>query len=818
MHDAMQAIRSVNRRPALMVVTSLTLAIGIAANAVMFGVVDQLLLQPPAHVAKPDQVKRIYYRDVADGKANTGEVTTYTVLPALRANAPAFREIAGFGFPGEWSVGTGRDARNARAQLVSGNYFRLLGVRPALGRMLQDADDRVPQGDKVAVVSYGYWERELGGDSAAIGRVLPLQGNSFTVVGVAPRGFAGLNRQKIDIWVPISSVASALFGSGWHNTTNAWWMQVIGRVADGATDEVAAAQATAAYRGLLREWAQPWRDSTSSVVLSSVIPARTPTGMSREGRVALWLLGVSAIVLLVACANVANLLLARTVERQREIAIRLALGVGRARLARMLLFEAAWLATIGAAAALVISLFASKLVQRVLLPDVTWNQHVIDTRVFAVTLAVLTLCVLLSGLAPVVHGARTGVLEALKMSSRQIAGSRGRLRAGLMIAQTALSVLLLIGAGLFVQSLNKLVARDIGVDQDRVLRVTMPLRRFGFDSAGIADIYRRGAESVSRIPGVASVATAGMTAPMGSATGAAFEVPGVARPELKLGGPYQAVVSAPFFTTIGATILRGRGFTPEEERAGARVIMVNETLANAYWPGGNAVGQCAMYGDDTDDKVCSLVIGVVKNVLQFSILNDDRAIVYAPTTHPGVYDPLPSTILIRARESAVSLREQVRRQLQALAPSMPYVQVQSYGELLAPQFQPWRLGATMFTLFGVVTLIIAAIGLYSVMAYWVSQRTHEIGVRMALGAQRGDVVRLVTRQAVLPVIAGILLGAAGAKFASRWIVELLYETSPTDPFIYAGAAGLLLLATVVASAVPARRSAAVDPTRAMRDA
>jgi putative ABC transport system permease protein len=815
LEDLRYAGRTLIRRPALVVVVALTLSIGIAANALMFGVIDQLLLRPPPHVGDPEGVKRIYYRDVAAGKPNFGPVTTYPVVTALRQHAPAFSDVAAFSFKNDYSLGRGPDARSVAIQMVSANFFRALRVRLALGPGFGDEHDRIPQSDRVAVVSHGFWEQELGGDWRVVGRSLPLQGSSFTIVGVAPPGFAGIDHEKIDVWIPIASHANEALGTGWHNTSNNWWAQLIGRVRDDATPELAAEQATAAYRGLVKEWNNSFRDSTSSVVLSSIIGTRTPTGMSGEGKVSLWLMGVSAIVLLIACANVANLLLARTTERRREISVRLALGVGRGRLLRMLLTEAALLAMIGAAAALLIALAASRVVQQVLLPGIAWSESIIDARVFGFTLAVTVACVLLAGIAPAVHGVGTRVSEGLKASARQHSGRRGVLRFTLVLTQAALSVLLLVGAGLFVKSLRNVVTRDVGIDRDRVLRATMPLRAFGFDTAQVEELFNRGVERVRAMPGVAGVAVVRLSVPMGSASARGFAVPGVKRPDLPLGGPYNSVVQASFFRTVGAPIIRGREFSEAEERTPSRVVIVNDYLARNYWPNADPLGQCVHAGSD---KTCSQVIGVSKTVMQFSLVDDDRAMVYAPPRHPGFAGSPPGAMLVRLSGAAESDRfaAVVQRELQSLAPTMPFVSVKPYSELVSAQLRPRRLGATMFSLFGIIALVIAAVGLYSSLAYWVSQRTQEIGVRMALGARGADVVRLVLWQSSRPVLLGLLLGGATALVATRWVSGLLYETSPRDPAVYLGAGLVLALAATVASIIPARRSAAVDPALAMR--
>lgn len=814
--DLRYAVRGFARRPGLLVVTGITLSIGIAANSIMFGVVDQLLLRPPAHVAEPALVRRIYFRDMEEGRANIGPVTTYPVLSALRASAPAFAELAAYGFPGQYSLGRGNAAKSVAVQLVSGNWFRLLGVRFTLGQGFSDDHDRIPVAEPVAVLSYGLWQQQFGGDTAVIGRTLLLHGKSFTVIGVAPRGFAGIDRQRIDVWLPISAFADETLGMGWHNTTNHWWAQIIGRLRRDVTPEVGATQATLAYRALVRQWQQRWRDSTSSVLLTSIIATRTPNGISRESKVSLWLLGVSAVVFLIACANVANLLIARTFERRREIAIRLALGVGRGRLVRLLLLEAGLLALLGMGVALTVWYGASQLVQNILLPNVVWSESLLDLPVFMFTLGLTVLCMLLAGLAPAVQGIKTTLADGLKASSRQAIGGRSRVRSALLLAQATLSVMLLVGAGLTVRSFNKLVSRDVGMDRDRVLLVTMPLSRFGFDSARTEDIYRRAVERLRQIPGVANVAVARLTVPLQTARASSFSVPGVERERLQLpgGGPYESAVTAGFFATVGARILQGRDFTAADERMGARVLVVNENVAKAYWPNSSAIGRCAKFGADT---LCSEVVGVVRNVLLFNAVKEDRAIVYVLASHPGVRDAPPAAILARvSRHHAATIIPLVRREVQSLASTMPFVEVRPYSELVAPQLQPWRLGATMFTLFGVIALVIAAVGLYSVIAYWVAQRTQDIGVRMALGAQRSDVVWLVAAQSSRTVVAGVLLGGCAAFISSRWITDMLYETSPRDPLVYATAALGLVVAALIASIIPARRSTAVDPAQALR--
>ena len=616
------------------------------------------------------------------------------------------------------------------------------------------------------------------------------------------------------MWVPMSALADKSFvGSTWHSNAHSYWVQAFGRLHPGATAQLAASQGTAAFRNEIRAEKDPWRDSVGTVVLGTLIGTRTPNGFSPESKVSVWLMGVAVIVLLIACANVANLLIARTLDRRREIAVRLALGVGRGRLLRQLLSEAALLSGVAAVASVVVAQLASRFVERALLPGIVWTDSVLDARVFAFTLGAAVICIFLAGAIPAAHGMSTDVSDGLKSSSRQIAGSRGALRQTLLAVQAALSIVLLVGAGLFVSSLRNVVHRDVGIDFDHAMAVSMNLRRFGFSGPDIDATFQVALMRATSIPGVKAAAMVWTTVPGSSASGMGFTVPGVAKkPELSGGGPYYGAIDANFFAAIGARIVRGRDFAPSEQRAPARVMIINQMLADAYWPGKNPIGQCARLGDDS---TCTMIVGVAQTIMLFGMIKDDRAMIYLPPLHPMVSGP-PGAIIVRTAGDPSSVIPALRRAIQSVAPNMPFVSIRPYSEVVAPQLRPWRLGATMFTLFGAIALIIAAVGLYSVMAYWVSQRTHEIGVRVALGAQTSDVVRLVTLQASRAIGIGIALGAGIALFASRWIADMLYETSARDPRVYVGAAAVMIIAGAVASLVAARRSASVDPAVALR--
>ena len=808
--DLKYALRGLFRRPALAIVTIAALTIGISANAVMFGAVNQLMLQPPAYVRDPGTVRRIFIREHLNGRPSGGTTEPYRLFAALRA-VPAFAEVAIYDHE-SFTMGNGPDAQMVGGVAVTQNFFRTLGVQPELGRVFLPEEDRPPQGPLVAILSDGFWHRVFGGTGDVIGKTISLDDKPFTIVGVMPPGFTGVDRYKEDVWVPMSAITADRMGQDWATTPHSFWVQAIARVRPNETLALAERQATVLYHNELRGWNQPWRDSTGVIALGSLAVGSTPLGLSPEASVAAWLFGVSAIVLLIACANVANLLIVRTIERRREIAVRMALGASRGQLLRQLLVEAALLAGIATAAALVVAELGAGLVQRVILPGISWDGSIVDGRVLLFTLLIAVLCIFLAGLAPAVQAASTSVHESLKASSRQIAGGGRALRSFLLALQVSLSLVLLIGAGLFVRSLRHVTQRDVGIDIDKVVLV-MPTHRRDTPGEQKGRWYLAAHDRAASLPGVERVALVASTVPGRTTTAFPMTVPGHKDIEFPGGGPYFTQAGSDYFGTMGTKIVRGRGYTPEEERGPSRVMLVNRIVADAYWPSQNPIGQCVRLADD---KMCTTVVGVVENMMLFKLVNDDRASIYVPWTHPAFKDALASGMVVRTRANGEDLMKELQAALRTVSPPAAFVNVEPYTQIVAPELRPWRLGATMFSIFGILATIIAAVGLYSVMAYWASQRTHEIGVRMALGARAADVVRLLARHAGRTVGAGLAIGAIVALGLTRGVGDLLYDTSPREPLVYILAAAALALAAVVAIIVPARRVTRVDPATALR--
>lgn len=819
LQDLRYAFRQLVRAPLFAIGVVLTLALGIGANAIVFGVVDRLLLQPPAHIAAADDVRLIFFRthsSFESSEESTSAFTSYPLVTALRGQVPAFQGLAAFTST-TGTLGQGPDAEPVELWLVTGDFFQLLGATPELGRFFGPSEDVVPDGSPVAVVSHDFWRRRLGGTADVLGREVSVNGKPLTVVGVAPRDFTGVELAGVDMWVPMSSHAATIVGDNWATNSGFYWVRMVARLAPGATVAQGESQATLAAQRAIAGWKEPWHDSLTAVVAGSLIASRVPTGMPAEARVTLWLVGVSGIVLLVACANVANLLLARATRRRREIAVRLALGVGRARLMRQLLTEIGVLALLSALVAVLGAHWGGRVLRTFLLPNVAWSGSPVGGRVLLFTIGVTLATVVLAGLLPALQASRPGLTDALRAGARDGGGRRSRLGRGLLIAQTALSASLLVGAGLFIHSLQRMRGLDVGIDLPQVLLAHTDLEAAGVQDDQATELWREGERRVSAIPGVERVSLVGGSVPTRSAYSMGVRLPGRdSLPPLAGGGhPYYSVVGSDYMGVLGARVVEGRGITQADERSGERVGVVNEYLARSYWPDGSAVGECIIVGEGDG---CTTIVGIVQNVMLFQMTNEERGMIYLPMNGVGVGKSAPDAMLVRLRDGApASTTAAVQRELQRLAPTMSYVNVRSFEDLVAPQLRPWRLGATMFTLSGALTLLIAAVGLYSVLAYGVSQRAHEIGVRVALGAHRQDVVGLVVREGLGTAVVGVAAGLAIAIVAGPFIQPLLYDTSPKDPVVFGAAAVSLLVVALAASLLPAWRAARVDPARALRE-
>jgi predicted permease len=815
--DVRYVLRSLRASPGFTAMAVLTLGLGIGANAAMFGVIDRLLLRGPEHVVDPEQVVRVYSTERHDaGGEFTRSIVPYALYAEMR-NVRAFDRVAAYA-GGFGTTGRGREAQLILVARVTWDFFPLLGVRPAVGRFFRPEEDRPPQGEDVAVLDGGYWRRVFGGDPGVVGRTLEINGSRYRIVGAAPDGFAGGGTARADVWVPMSARAWSGHPE-WPTTWDAYWVSVIGRLRPGVKAGQADAEATAVHRRAYT--GRP--EHTIARARLSVRPLRFNEVGREPAEVAVsrWLAGVAAVVLLVTCANAGNLVLARTLRRRREVAVRLALGITRARLVRLLLAESLVVSIAGGAAGLLLALAGGRFIGGVLLPGLAWN---VDGRVLALTAVAALVTGLLVGLVPALQGSRPDLTTALKAGAREGAVQRSRLRTTLTVAQAALSVVLLVGAGLFVRSLWNVRSLRLGIEPDRVLAVDVAsawavgvrpeATADQARAARLRDFYARALERVRAIPGVESASLAFGT-PLQSTYTFHIAIPGWdSIPKLPGGEqyPYVSTVSVDYFRTVGTRLLRGRLFTPADVATGARVAVVNETMARTLWPGREPIGNCLMI---TPPAPCSHVIGVVEDARRFRLLGEDAAMQYYLPLGQNA-EVAGATLLVRPARSPAAMAETVRRELQQLEPTVGYISVQALQAMIDPQIRPWRLGATMFVVFGALALLVAAIGLYSLIAYLVAQRTHEFGVRIALGARTAHIARLVMGRGVGAAAAGVAIGVGLALALGRLVEPLLFETSPRDASVLLTVTATLLTFAVLASLVPTWRAVRVDPVTALR--
>lgn len=815
--DARYGIRGLVRERGFTVAVVLTLGFGVGATAAMFGIIDRLLLKPPAHISDPGRVGRLYFTDFFKwyGLA-TQESTSYPDFLTLRDGMRSLCCVVGY-FPRAASIGRGTASQRVQSVAASGEYFELLGVQPRLGRFFGREVDEPGTRRLVAVVSEGFWRRHFGAAPDVIGRSIELDRQRFEIVGVAPAGFTGVGLSPVDVWVPLRTMGDKAVGKGWEEAYGWRWVRVVGRLAPDRSPAQATAEATALYRATLEERKEP--DTLAAVRVGSVLAARGPTDEAEEGRIALWLGGVALLVLLIACANAANLLLARSIRRRREIGVRLALGVGRWRLVRQLLVETLVLAGLGGGIGVALAYWGGGTLARLLLPGVTWQAGLLDGRLLAAASTLVVAVAILTGLAPAWQALSQDVVGSLKAGARSGLGKRSRVRDGLVLLQATLSVVLLVGAGLFVRSLRNLRAIDLGFDADRVLLVDVDVESSasspppGFRSAKDA-AYHRIRDRLATLPTV-EVASVAFTAPFWSARSARLSIPGVdSIPSSRDGGPYVNAVTPEFFATMGMRIVRGRGFDDMDGPTASPVVAVTETFARIVWPGSDPIGRCMKIGADT--MPCAIVVGVAQDARRLSLTSDAPVMQYYIPLDQERLDPSLRTLLVRTRGDPGMASAEVRRVVQATLVDAPYPTVTYLADLAEPQLRPWTLGATLFGVFGLLALVLAALGLYSVVAYTVAQRTHEMGVRVALGGTGGDLVRLVIGGTLRVVGLGLAIGLLVALVAGRWVEPLLYRVSPRDPGVLLGVAGTLLVVGLLASLVPARRARRVSPMEVLR--
>ncbi|MGE0353781.1 MAG: ADOP family duplicated permease [Gemmatimonadales bacterium] len=805
--DVILALRGIRRSPGFALVVALTLGLGIGANATMFGIIDRLLLSPPAHVENPDQVRRLFVDRTFLERRVQSETMSYPDLLDFDS-ASTLADVAGY-FDTWLSYGPTGEGRRIRVDVVTPSFFPLLGVRPLIGRFPTPEEDVPDGGIGVAVLGQEFWNSEFSGSSAVLGQTIRIGHGRYVVIGVAPRGFTGVSLSRVDAWLPLHTAAGENIGGPWETSRGILWVQALVRARPGATRERVETELTLLHRNGNRDRR---RYDPEARILAEPLRSASGPGATDETRVSAWLVGVSLIVLLIACANVANMLLVRAIRRQRELAVRLALGAGRGRIVLQLLMESVTLAVVATGAGLLIAFWGGQLIRNLLLPGVAWPAGPLGLRVVLFSFLTALAAGLGAGLVAAARASRAEITTSLKSGAREGGFQRSRLRTGLLLFQGALSMVLLVGAGLFVRSLHRVQNLDLGLDVGHLIAVSFETPEH-FGASRMRQMVESSLARLTAVPGI-SGATATNSLPFYSSWAEELRIPGVdSIPVTSNGGPYINTGTADYFAVTGMRIIRGRAFGPADVQGSPRVAVVNRTMARLVWGETNAIGRCMKIGGDT--APCAEVVGVVADSRRQAVV-EDPTLQYYVADAQRILDITPTTILVRTDADPEAMVSTIRRELGLVIPQDVYPSVRPLEALVAPQLRSWRLGASLFSLFGLLALLVAAIGTYSVLAYAVAQRRHELGVRAALGAGGRELIGLVVGYGLRITGAGLVLGALIAAVAARPLSPLLYQVSPRDPVVYAAVALVLLSAAGFASLVPAWRASRVDPATVLR--
>lgn len=862
LQDLRYGFRMLLKQKGLSAIAVLSLALGIGANTALFSVVDAMLLKM-LPVRDPDQL--VLFRSVAprefsagsyNGTSNTDPATGQRTMTSFAYQSyQRMREQQGpisdlFAFGGV-SLNVNADGRSdiVTGQAVSGNYFTGLGVQPFLGRMLTDEDDK-PGVTPVAVLSHRYWEERFGSDKSVAGKQINLNNVAFTVIGVTPPGFDGTMGagSSQDVTVPLQTEPllhvdkqrSYLSGAG------VWWLRLMGRLKPGATPEQAQAQLENAFHQSVvehRTARQAQATAAGGNRINDLDPKQYPRLFADPGgQGEMWrrryyapslylLLGVVGLVLLIACANVANLLLSRAASRQKEIGLRLALGASRRRLIRQLLTESVMLSVIGGGFGILFALW----IKNGLLVVSDWGgrgmralEPQLDWRVLGFTLALSLLTGIVFGLAPAWRTTKLDLTPALKESGRASSAThRSWLSRGLVVVQVALSLLLLVGAGLFVRTLVNLQRVDPGFNTQNLLLFEVFPGLIGYKDDQLRNVYQQISQRVEAVPGVQAVTFSRMALlAQGSSSSSVFlredlnqtpDSEGRIKPR---GDGYRHVVRENFLEAMGIPLLLGRTFTTHDTFNTPRVAVVNQTFVKTFFPNeNNPVGKRFTFDPSKPDEI--EIIGVAKDA-KYTRQRDE----VPPTVYSSYQQerPLQSGVFeVRTGDDPAAVAASVRQALKEVEPNLPVGRMITQIEQADETLRMERLFAKLLTLFGLLAQQLAAIGLFGVLAYTVSQRTHEIGIRMALGAQRSNVMKMIVRQGMVLAMLGVVLGLIGAyvltRYLESWVKlsDMLFGVEVSDPFTYGLIAVLLSVVALIACYIPARRATKVDPLVALRN-
>ena len=829
--DLRYSLRLLLRSPGFAVAAILLLALGIGANTTVFTLTDSVLLRP-LPVPHPEQLKLLRWfssRDVlpdsisgyvdmgGEGRDATSTSFSYEGFEAMRRAGGEAVELVGFAELESLNLRIDESNQIASAQLVSGNYFQAMGVRPELGRALTPEDDREENPAAVAVASTHFWERTLGGDPGAVGRTVTLNGRPFLVVGVAPREFVGTLQvgREPDLYLPLTVQPLLSQDGSLLRKGGTWWVQILGRLSSGTSVESARARLDSTFRGIARLGlaAVTERDLPR---LELEDGSRGQPEMRQEYVQPLLVLsGMAALMLLIACANLASLLLGRAPARRQEMAVRAALGAGRWRLVRQLLTESLLLGVFGGGLGYVLAIWASEVTARLLpAPAAPGGLHVEpDLRTFAFMSMVSLAVGVLSGLAPALKVGRARLAPDLK--SDTLGGGRRLGLGGVFVGiQVAVSLVLLFGAGLFVRTLRNLEGVNPGFSTENLLVFKVEPSLIGYRGQQLVDLYGRIASRLEALPGVRSVTFSRNGLLQGSASITRIAAMGkVADPDAA-SYSWMMLARANFLPAMGIPLIHGRGLEANDETAARPVAVINESLARRLFGDREAVGQKFSFVGSPEETAVE-VVGVAGDAHYDHVRGDPPPSFYTPfTRQPGMAGRM--TFAVRTHGDPMAILPAVRRVVAEAGPELPLFEARTMAEQADQSILRERQFALLATGFGAAALLLACVGLYGVLSYAVQRRSREIGIRLALGAAPGRVLRMVLWQAALPTAAGCMVGLAAALATARLVSGMLFGIAPWDPLALTAATALLALTAMLAACLPALRAARTDPMEVLR--
>ena len=807
LQDIRYGIRMLLKRPSFTLIAVIALALGIGANTAIFSVVNAVLLRP-LPFPQAERLMNVWETNPQRGQKRAA--VSYPDFADWRAQNHVFEYMSTY-HDSDFILTGGSEPLRLSGAVVNADLFPLLGATPSLGRAFTTDEDKPGESGRVVVLSHGLWQRQFNADPHITGRAIALNGSSYTVVGVMPAGFQfPIESTPIELWTTVAGDAAG--SDPITSQRGAHYMSVIARLKPGVTQ----AQAQADLDTIAARLAQQYPDTNAHRGTNVMSALESLVGDVRPAL--LILLGAVGCVLLIACANVANLLLARATTRHKEIAIRAALGASRLRVVRQLLTESVLLALAGGALGLLVALWGGDLLVALSGEDIPRAAQVgLDVRVLGFTLLVSFVTGVLFGLVPALHAARFDLTESLKEGGRSgtEGARRNHVRSALVVAEVAIALVLLVGAGLLMQSLRRLQHVNPGFDAHNVLTLNVTLPEVRYKTPQQVEFYRNLRERVAQLPGVTSASVVFPLPLSGDRIGISFETEGRPLPPSDLPVTEFRTINPDYFHTLNIPLRKGRDFTARDDAHAPGVIIVNEAFAQKFFPNEDPIGRRIKPGISTDENepVMREIVGVVGNVRHRSLSTAAEPEAYVP--HAQV--PFGSmTLVVKTAPDARSLVSAVRNEVRALDKDLPVYNVKTLEDYLAASVAQPRFNTLLLASFAGLALVLTAVGLYGVMSYAVVQRTHEMGIRIALGAQTGDVLKLVVGQGMLLALIGVGMGLLASLAATRVLASLLYEVSAADPLIYAGITLLITTVALLACYIPARRATKVDPMVALR--